>query len=80
MLFLVPKPGRMVMNSQEMFVFCLFVFLKLLRGKFFLMLIFHIKQTNKKKRFVLFHPQRASLFEGSELILNLSLTLPLYIS
>ena len=51
MLFLVPKPGRMVMNSQEMFVFCLFVFLKLLRGKIFLMLIFHIKQTKKKGLF-----------------------------
>lgn len=53
-LFLVPKPGRMVMNSQEMFVFCLFVFLKLLRGKIFLMLIFHIKQTNKQKKKVCF--------------------------
>ena len=53
-LFLVPKPGRMVMNSQEMFVFCLFVFLKLLRGKIFLMLIFHIKQTNKQKKGLLY--------------------------
>lgn len=56
-LFLVPKPGRMVMNSQEMFAFCLFVFLKLLRGKIFLMLIFHIKQTNKKKGLFYFIPK-----------------------